>query len=440
MLRARRSTAAFFALVSLGGAAIAPNAAAQSAKHPMTIDDMMALKSVGSVAISPNGALVVYTQSEWGHPSANPAKGDTALGDKHEVRSHLWLVPTDGSRPPRQLTFSERGESQPQWSPDGSAIAFISARGAATGDEQPRPEIHILRLEGGEAEKITNAKDGVTGFSWSPDGKRIAFLSVDTLPKTTDAARKRRDDPQVYEGDFRLSHVWVVDVATKKESELVHTTEFTVRGAPDWSPDGRRIAYVTTPSTLLRDERRNAFIVDATTGAAERIDGGADVQSTPQWSPDGRTLALTTLRQTHAMVPDSMPFREILNSHLVLYDVAAKRARDVSAGFDNSPGNPTWTPDGRSLYFTAGDRVYSSAFRFDVATGKYTQLTQKQIIRGLSFDKSGAHAAMVIDSPMSASDVFTSDASFASPRRLTTANPQLASLALGETEVVTWKS
>ncbi|MFL5614437.1 MAG: S9 family peptidase [Gemmatimonadaceae bacterium] len=435
MLRARRTFAIGLAIASLAGFA-----GAQSPKRPMTIDDMMALKNVGGVAISPNGAMIAYTVSAWEHPAANPAKGDTALGDKHEVRSHLWLVPSDGSRPARQITFSERGESQPQWSPDGSSIAFLSARGAAAGEEQPRPEIYVLHLEGGEAEKLTDVKEGVTGFSWSPDGRRIAFLSTDSLPKTTEAARKRRDDAQVYEGDFRLSHAWVIDLGTKKATELVHTSQFTVRGAPDWSPDGKRIAYVTTPSTLLRDERRNAFIVDATTGAAERINSETDVQNTPVWSPDGRTLALVTLRQTHPMVPDSMPWREILDSHLVLYDVAAKSGRDVSAGFDNSPGAVKWSADGKSLYFTAGDRVYSSVFRFDVASGKYAQLTQKQIVRGLSFDKNGMRTAMLIDTPMSPGDVYSSDAAFSSPKKLTDANPQLANIALGESEVVTWKS
>jgi dipeptidyl aminopeptidase/acylaminoacyl peptidase len=413
---------------------------AQGAKRPMTIDDMMAVKNVGGAAISPNGSLVAYTVSAWEHPDANLAKGDTARGDRHDMRSHLWLVSSDGSRPARQITFSERGESQPQWSPDGSAIAFLSARGTASGDEQPRPEIYVLRLDGGEAEKITEAKEGVTGFRWSPDGRRIAFLSVDSLPKTSDAARKRRDDPQVYEGDFRLSHVWVVDVGSKKESELVHTTQFTVRGAPTWSPDGKRIAYVTTPTTLLRDERRNGFIVDATTGAAERIDAGADIQDTPTWSPDGRTLAFTTLRQTHPMVPDSLQWKEVLDAHLVLYDVASKQPRDVSAGFDNSPGALTWSPDGKSLYFAAEDRVYSSAYRFDVASGKYTRLTERQLIRGMSFDKSGTRVAMVIGTSLNPGDVYSSDATFSTPRKLTDANSQLANIALGESEVVTWKS
>jgi dipeptidyl aminopeptidase/acylaminoacyl peptidase len=411
------------------------------AKRPMTIDDLMALRNVGAASISPNGSQVVFVVSAWEHPNATPAKGDTAKGDKHEVRSHLWIVATDGSRPARQLTFSERGESGPQWSPDGSMIAFVSARGSAPGEEAPRPQIHLLRLDGGEAEKLTDIKEGVSGgLQWSPDGTRIAFLSVDSLPKTTDAARKRKDDPQVYEGDFRLSHIYIIDLATKKTTEVMHSTQFTVRGAPEWSPDGRSLALVTTPTTLLRDERRNAFIIDATTGGSERINAGADVQSTPEWSPDGRTLAFTTLRQTHPMVPDSMPFREILNSHLELYDVASKRSRDVSAGFDNSPGALTWSRDGRTITFTAGDRAYSSVYRFDVATSKYTRVTQRQIIRGLSFDKSGARAAMVMDSPNGPGEVYASDVNFATPKKLTETNPQLATIALGETEVVTWRS
>src|SRR4051794_37364286 len=94
------------ATLLLATAALSP-ALAQSAKRPMSIDDMMALKNVGGAAISPNGQLVVYQLSAWEHPAAMPAKGDTAKGDKHDVRSHIWLVPTDGSRPARQLTFSE---------------------------------------------------------------------------------------------------------------------------------------------------------------------------------------------------------------------------------------------------------------------------------------------------------------------------------------------
>ena len=95
--------------VALVGAA---SVGAQTAKRPMSFNDIMDLKNVGSVALSPDGSTIAYTVSAWDHPSARPStdatKPDTAKGDRHEVRSHVWLVPTAGGAP-RQLTFSERG-------------------------------------------------------------------------------------------------------------------------------------------------------------------------------------------------------------------------------------------------------------------------------------------------------------------------------------------
>ena len=413
---------------------------AQPAKHPMSIDDIMALKNIGAPAISPNSAWVAFIVSGWEHPSA---KGDTAKGDKHDVRSHLWLVPTDGSKPARQLTFSERGESAPAWSPDGATISFTSARGtAAAGQDAPRPQLYFLPLEGGEAEQVTDAKEGVGAYTWAPDGKSIAFLSNDSLSKEEEAKRARRDDPQTFEGDMRLSHIWLVDLSTRKLRELVHSTQFTVNGAPSWSPDATRLAYLTVPTTLVRDERRAAFVVNVATGATTPVEAGAMVEGTPQWSPDGSTLAFTTLTQSHAPRGDGMMEREQKNSHLTLFDVATGKARDVydQKQYDDSPGAPRWSADGKRIFFTAGDRAYQSAFTFDVASSSYKKLTSRQLVGATSFSKDGARVAMTMQTAMEPSDLYATDAMFAAPRRLTHMNPQLSGIALGETEVITWKS
>ncbi|HPV77246.1 MAG TPA: hypothetical protein PLX31_20250, partial [Gemmatimonadaceae bacterium] len=94
------------ALVLLAG--VAP-AGAQT--RPMTLDDVLELRSVGAVALSPDGARIVYTVSAWEHPAAR----DTSKGDRHDMRSHVWMVSRQGGDQ-RQLTFGERGESAPQWS------------------------------------------------------------------------------------------------------------------------------------------------------------------------------------------------------------------------------------------------------------------------------------------------------------------------------------
>jgi len=72
-------------------------------KRPMSFDDIMELKNVGAVALAPDASAVAYTVSGWEHPNAraatDPAKPDTAKGDRHDVRSHIWLVPSNGGMP-----------------------------------------------------------------------------------------------------------------------------------------------------------------------------------------------------------------------------------------------------------------------------------------------------------------------------------------------------
>ncbi|MCX5755542.1 MAG: S9 family peptidase [Gemmatimonadetes bacterium] len=432
------------AMVAMAAALASASAAlqAQGAKRPMTIDDIMALKSVGSTNISPNGALVTFTVGGWEHPSANAAKGDSAKGDTHENRSHVWIVPTDASAPARQLTFSERGESAPAFSPDGQSIAFISARGAA-GATPPRPQIWLLRLTGGEAERITDIKEGASTFSWAPDGRSIAFISSDSLARDDEAKRARRDDPQQYEGDQRFSHVWIVDMATKKSRELTHSTEWTVSGGAAWSPDGSRIAISTHLSTLLRDERRSAFMVTVATGALTPIKAAGEIQGTPAWSPDGKTLAFTTLAQTHAAHSDGMMEREQRSTHLTLYNVAAGTAKDVydAKQFDEDANGIKWSPQGDQIWFTATDRSWQSVWSYLVPPGRYMKGLPRQMVGGLSYSKDGLSVAMTKQTATEPNDIyFMRMDAMGEQRRLTTMNPQLDQIALGETEVITWKS
>lgn len=419
--------------------AAAATADAQS-KRPMTIMDIMDLKNVGGVSLSPDGSKVAYTVSGWEHPNArastDPAKPDTAKGDKHDMRSHIWMVPAAGGTP-RQLTFSERGENNPQWSPDGRSLAFTSARGTGT---DVKTQIWILPMDGGEAYQLTTSKENVTGFEWSRDGLRLAFLAVDTLPKTDEAKTARRDDPQVFEEHFRLSHAWVIDVATKRATEVAHGN-FTVSGAPSWSPDGTRLAFQAAPTTMLRDSRSDIYVVTITDRSMTKITTKSDAGSPPAWSPDGKTIAFTALPQSHTARADSIMDREIGNDHLILYDVASARAKDTyDPKVDVSAGNPRWTPDGSRVLFTTGERAWAAVYAYDVAAARLHRIVDKVLIGQPSLSRDGRIAAYTLGSSNAPADVYVSDLTFASPRKLTDVNPQVRGLALGETEVITWKS
>jgi dipeptidyl aminopeptidase/acylaminoacyl peptidase len=411
---------------------------AQSSGTPRGLDDtdVMRIKSVGGVALSPDGGKVLYTVSAWEHPAA---RGDTALGDRHERRSHVWIVPAAGGLP-RQLTYGERGESQPAWSPDGQTIAFVAARGTGTGEDAPRPQLWLLPADGGEARQLTTARDGISGYSWSPNGAHIAYVTSDTLTREQEAKRRRRDDPQVYEGDFRLNHLWVIEVASGKSTKIT-SGALTVSGAPHWSPDGAKLAFSASPTPMIRDERRDAYVVDVASLRLDKISAGNDVESTPQFSPDGRTLAFTMLPHEFAPHKDGIMPRTLRNARLVTFDLATRALTNLARpDFDVSPGQPRWSPDGKQLWFTASDRVYQSLYVYDVASKGYTKRSRNALVGGFSASADGNTLALAIDASDMPGEVYVQRGAGWAPTRVTTTNPWLAERALGKHEVITWKS
>ena len=408
--------------------------AAQS--RGLDTDDVMRLKAVGGVALSPDGQRILYTISAWEHPNA---RGDTALGDRHERRSHVFLVPAAGGAP-RQLTYGERGESQPSWSPDGRTIAFVTARGTANGEDGPRPQLWLLPADGGEARQLTTARDGVVSYVWSPDSRMIAYVTPDSLTRDQEAKRRRRDDAQVYEGDFRLNHLWVVNVETGTATKVT-SGAFTVAGAPSWSPDNKWLAFQAGPTPLIRDERKDAYLVEIATKAITPVTTTHDAESAPQFSPDGRLLAFTSVKHEFAPHKDGIMPRTLRNARIITYDIATKAFTDhAQPAFDVSPGALRWAPDGSALWFTASDRVYQSLYRYTPATKRYEQLTKGQLIGGVSPNRDGSRLALLINAPTVPTEVYLQEGPTGTPQRVTTTNPWLAERTLGAQQVFTWKA
>jgi dipeptidyl aminopeptidase/acylaminoacyl peptidase len=238
-----------------------------------------------------------------------------------------------------------------------------------------------------------------------------------------------------------MTHLWSIEVETKKERRHTEGT-FTIGGSPAWSPDASKIAFSAAPTPMLRDDRRDIYVVTVASNDIEKIAATTASEFGPVWSPDGKTIAYIA-EPAGVPIGDRVTTGTVANGHLMLYDVASRSAKNASSpAFDLSPGEPVWQKDGRSLLFLSGIRTTRDLFIYDIGAAKYIGPVTKRNVSSFSTSASNLQVAFTADSPNAPAEVFVTDHSAPADavNKLTDANPQTREFALGETEVITWKS
>ena len=396
-------------------------------KRPVAFEDIMSLKSVGAPQISMDGASVLYTVSVW----------EKEEEERMSFVSHVWRVSAEGGDA-RQLTFGEKGESAPRWSPDGTWMSFLAAR-AVKDDKEPKQQVWLMPAAGGEATRLTDAKEGVADYSWSPDSQRIAFVSKDPLSDEEENKKDRRDDPLLYEEDHRLHRLWVIDVSSRVAEIQTGTADFTVKGRPSWAPDGRQIVFTGAPTLWLRDSRDDVY-VSMVGGESRKISDNPGADRSPSWSPDGTRIAFLSNPNDSEPLPDGTPIQPLVNARLMIYYPDTGTIEDVSAEFDRIPSNPRWTPDSTRILFTAGDSVYREVFAYEIAAKRYEKLTNNAYVGLGSWSTDGSRVAYTLESATMPAEVYVSALDFGASKKLSDVHSEMRELALGETEIVRWKS
>ncbi len=400
------------ALFSVGVVAASVSASAQLAlpKVAPSVDQILSLKRVGSPQISPDGRSVAYTvrETNW---------------DDNAYETEIWIANTE-SGAGRQLTNAKKSSRAPAWSPDGSKLAFIS-------DRTDKNQLYVINPLGGEAEALTTLDDGVSSFEWSPDGRTIAYTA--TEPKTTQIKdrEKKYGEFQVVEQDYRMTHLFVLDVASRATRALT-SGGFTV-GSFQWSPDGKSIAFDHRPNPSPGSSGAGDISVVTVADASVRklvTQEGPD--GSPFWSPDGSKIAFETSMAN--------PSHYYANRVIATVLAAGGPPTVLTPAFDEDPSIDAWKESG--LFFSASHHTFSYLYRLNPDTKAIARLAPADswVGSGFTFSRDGSKIAFLGSDAKSMAEVFIAPATMAAPKKLTDMSAQATSWTASSLEVVSWKS
>lgn len=468
----RRGALALLALLTVGAAAAAQ-------ERPLTWMDSQEFSRPGSWTPSPDGKWMLYTIT-------------TPSWEDAESYSDIHLVSLErGVSSSRQLTYTEKkNERAPAWAPDGSWFLFASDRDAAESGSQS--QLYMMRPDGGEARKVTDAKDGVSTFAFSPDGAslvyragksgeeqlwrmpvsgipgaeaeqltkgsagvdnfewapgsdRIYFIRPDTVFGDEKVRREKKFTVDIKNAVTPITSLWALDVVALTEKKLASDPAYSVSGFTV-SSDGKWIGFSGSSSDRyernITEERNYAdlYLLEVATGQIDRLTDNDEIsEGGGSFSPDSKWIAFSA--------PDDMTRYTMTENRVYLREVTARGQtfKKLGSSYDGSLGVDFWSRDGKTIYFNDGVKVTNQLFALDLAKDQVRQLTSERASVRVGRDEDTGTILIDYADPKTPSTVFTVAsldriADRKSWIQLVDANPAVKGIALGEEVEVNWTS
>jgi dipeptidyl aminopeptidase/acylaminoacyl peptidase len=419
------------------------------APRPLTFLDVQNMRQAAGQSVSPDGKSLAYSLST---PDWNQARRQS---DVYVVSIERGLAST------RRLTFtSDKNETSPRWSRDGGFIAFLSdrdavaapasaavgGRGGATG-AGTRNQIFIMRVDGGEARRVTDAREGVASFSfskdgklivyasgragdeqlyslaiadldrnqiglprpmqlthhatgvgtwqWSPDGNRIYFVTPDSVDRDDRVRTEKQFTVKPRNPASSIASLWMFDLGAKQERRLTNDSSYSV-GEFTISPDGQWIGFHgMSPSRyersiLEQNDYADLYLLNVGSGQISRLTRNDIIAEGPvSFSPDSKMLAFSAPDDFKFMHNERIYLRPVDQPNAPFKKLGSNFDGDVRIGRSFGGGeleSSFWSAHGDTIYFGTGVHATTQVFAVSVASGRAEQLTDVKGTIALSRD------------------------------------------------------
>ena len=345
-------------------AAIDTSQSSELSKERITLNDLNQLKDISSIDVSHSANLMVYSVSSVDEK-------------KDRYRNDIWLLDLNKNKE-KILLKGNHWVGKTSFSPDDILLGYLAPGRGKYADYQ---QIWTINTKNLVKRQITRLKANINDFEWSPDGKKIILVAEskasDEKTKKTSIKTPEpividryhfKQDGNDFLGDER-QHLYLLDINSRTTKQLTKgsSNEF----LPSWSPDNKKIAYVTKTGDMDRTDNYDIYVleIDSIEDPIQltTAPGSDSANSRPQWSPDGKKIAY--------LYGDDSALLWYALTELAVIDLDTKINSILTKELDLNTASPQWSDDGQNIYFIIEDNMKSQLAKYSLKDQTISRIT-----------------------------------------------------------------